>query len=88
VVASAPRRDAAVGNGSAVRVPAQRNPGGLPTGAHGRHSAVDSGGPRHVEASTVTSLDRTPLSVVPGAPAADAPDGIRDRHGDIPEFPG
>ncbi|MGW1668851.1 hypothetical protein [Streptomyces sp. NPDC002324] len=87
-VVPAPRRDAGAGDAPVVRGPAHRSPGGLPTGALGRHSAVDNGWPRHVEASTVASLGRAPLSVVPGAPAADAPGGIRDRHRDIPEFPG
>ncbi|MEH0625566.1 hypothetical protein [Streptomyces stelliscabiei] len=88
VIVSAPRRDAGVGDAPVVRGPAHRSPGGLPTGSLGRHSAVDNGGPRHVEASTVASLGRAPLSVVPGAPAADVPDGVRDRDRDIPEFPG
>ncbi|MEH0635901.1 hypothetical protein QBA35_21650 [Streptomyces bottropensis] len=88
VLVSAPRRDAGVGDAPVVRGSAHRSPGGLSTGALGRHSAVDNGGPRHVEASTVASLGRAPLSVVPGAPAADVPDGVRDRHRDIAEFPG
>ncbi|MFF5361359.1 hypothetical protein ACFY4I_18505 [Streptomyces scabiei] len=91
-VVSAPRRDAAAGGAAAaasvVRVSAQRSPGGLVTGVLGGRSAVDSGGPRHMEASALASLDQAPLSVVPGAPVTDAPDGVRDRHRDVPEFPG
>lgn len=93
-VVSAPPRDAGSGAGvgtgdaSVVRVSAQRSPGGPVTGVLGGRSGVDSGGPRHVEASTLASLDRAPLSVVPGAPVTDAPDGVRDRHRDVPEFPG
>lgn len=87
VVVSAPHRAAGVGS-PVVRVPAQQSPGGLPTGTLGRHSAVDNGGSRHAEPHAVASLDRAPLSLVPGATAADAADGTRDRHRDIPEFPG
>ncbi|UUU24474.1 hypothetical protein [Streptomyces sp. DSM 40750] len=88
VVVSAPHRAAGAGDSPVVRVPAQQNPDGLPTGTLGRHSAVDNGGPRHAEPHAVASLDRAPLSLVPGATAADAADGTRDRHRDIPEFPG
>ncbi|MEU5201079.1 hypothetical protein AB0G86_44780 [Streptomyces scabiei] len=89
-VVSVPRRDAGAraGNASVVRVSAQRSPGGPVTGVLGGRSGVDSGGPRHMEASTPASLDRAPLRVVPGAPVTDAPDGVRDRHRDVPEFPG
>ncbi|UUU31408.1 hypothetical protein JIX56_16680 [Streptomyces sp. CA-210063] len=88
VVVSAPHRAAGVADSPVVRVPAQQNPGGPPTGALGHHAAVDNGGPRHAEPHAVASLDRAPLSLVPGATAADAADGTRDRHRDIPEFPG
>ncbi|MGW0840332.1 hypothetical protein ACWD26_09230 [Streptomyces sp. NPDC002787] len=84
----APHRDAAAGDSPAVRVPAQQSPDGLPTSTLGRHSAVDNSGPRHAEPHAVASLDRAPLSLVPGATAADVADGTRDRHRDIPEFPG
>ncbi|MFE7838618.1 hypothetical protein ACFU53_21930 [Streptomyces sp. NPDC057474] len=88
VVVTAPHPDAGAGDPPIVRVPAQQNPDGLPTGALGRHSTVDNGGPRHAEPYALASLDRAPLSLVPGAPAVDAADGTRDRHRDIPEFPG
>ncbi|WP_226967035.1 hypothetical protein [Streptomyces phaeolivaceus] len=87
-VVSAPRRDSGVGGPSVLRVPARQNPHGLPTGALGRHSAVDNNGPRHAEPHAVASFDRAPLSVLLGTPVADVPDGTRDRHRDIPEFPG
>jgi hypothetical protein len=91
-VGSAPRRDAGAGAGAGnafvVRVSAQRSPGGPVTRVLGGRSAVDSGGPRHVKASTLASLDRAPWRVVPGTPASDASDGVRDRHRDVPEFPG
>ncbi|MER6155019.1 hypothetical protein ABT147_05665 [Streptomyces sp. NPDC001868] len=88
VAVTAPHRDAAAGHTPAVRTPARQNPDGLPTGTLRRHSAVDNGGPRHAEPYAVTSPDPAPLSLVPGAPAADAADGTRDRHRDIPESPG
>ncbi|MDX3516483.1 hypothetical protein [Streptomyces scabiei] len=87
-VVSAPRRGAGAGDASVVRVSTQRSPGGLVARVVGGRSAVDSGGPRHMEASTLASLDRAPLSIVPGAPVTDVPDGVRDRHRDVPEFPG
>ncbi|MDT0570445.1 hypothetical protein RM704_23760 [Streptomyces sp. DSM 3412] len=80
--------DVDAGGAPGVRVPAQQNPDGLPTGTLGRHSAVDNGGPRHAEPHAVAALPPAPLSLVPGAPAADAADGTRDRQRDIPEFPG
>lgn len=88
VAVSALRRDAGAGDAPVVRVPAQHSPDGLPTSALRRHSTVDNGGPRHAEPQAAASLDRAPLSLVPGAPAADAVNGTRDRHRDIPEFPG
>ncbi|WP_326578435.1 hypothetical protein OG889_16550 [Streptomyces sp. NBC_00481] len=88
VAVTAPHRHVGVGGSAVVRVPAQQNPGGLPTGSLGRHSAVDNGGPRHAESYAVASPDPAPASLVPGAPATDAADGTRDRHRDIPEFPG
>ncbi|MFM9695789.1 hypothetical protein [Streptomyces europaeiscabiei] len=88
VAVSALRRDAGAGDAPVVRVPAQHSPDGLPTSALRRHSTVDNGGPRHAEPQAAASLDRAPLSLVPGVPAADAANGTRDRHRDIPEFPG
>ncbi|MGW0819791.1 hypothetical protein [Streptomyces sp. NPDC002845] len=74
-----------------VRAPhahAQQHPGGDPTGMLDRHSAVDNGGQRHGEPHAVTVDHQASLSLVPGATAAVAVDGTRDRHRDIPEFPG
>ncbi|MCC9709216.1 hypothetical protein E4N62_30580 [Streptomyces sp. MNU76] len=71
-----------------VRVPARHAPDGVPTGALGRHSSLDNGGPRHAEPHAVAALDPAPLSLVPGARATDTPGGTRDRHRDIPESPG
>lgn len=88
VAVSALRRDAGAGDTPVVRVPAQHSPDGLPTSALRRHSTVDNGGPRHAEPQAAASLDRAPLSLVPGVPADDAANGTRDRHRDIPEFPG
>ncbi|MDX3842821.1 hypothetical protein [Streptomyces europaeiscabiei] len=88
VAVSALHRDAGAGDAPVVRVPAQHSPDGLPTSALGLHSTVDNGGPRHAEPQAAASPDRAPLSLVPGAPAADVANGTRDRHGDIPEFPG
>ncbi|MEE1833856.1 hypothetical protein [Streptomyces sp. SP17KL33] len=76
------------GGAPSARVPAQQNPDGLPTGTLGRHSAVDNHGPRHSEPHAVAALPSAPMSLVPGAPVADAAYGTRDRHRDIPEFPG
>ncbi|MFE7760102.1 hypothetical protein [Streptomyces sp. NPDC057438] len=87
-VGEAPRRGAGAGDADVVRVPDRPNPGGLATGALGRHSVGDNGGPRHAEPQTVVTPDRAPLTASPGAPAADAPHGTRDRHRDIPTFPG
>ncbi len=81
-------RAADAGDARVARTPVQQGPDGLPTGALGGHSAVDNGGPRHAEPHAVTSLHQAPLSLVPGATAADAAHGTRDRHRDIPEFPG
>ncbi|MDX3635451.1 hypothetical protein OG920_28155 [Streptomyces europaeiscabiei] len=88
VAVSALHRDAGAGDASVVRVTAQHSPDGLPTSALGRHSTVDNGGPRHAEPQAAASFDRAPLSLVPGAPESDAANGTRDRHQDIPEFPG
>ncbi|MFF7261318.1 hypothetical protein ACFZCL_13670 [Streptomyces sp. NPDC008159] len=85
---AAPHRDAEAADARVGRTVEPQAPGGVPTGALGRHSAVDNGGPRHAEPHAVTSLHRAPLSLAPGATAADVADGTRERHRDIPEFPG
>ncbi len=81
-------RAAGTGDARVARTPVQQGPDGLPTGALRGRSAVDNGGPRHAEPHAVTSLHQAPLSLVPGATAADAAYGTRDHHRDIPEFPG
>jgi hypothetical protein len=83
-----PHRDAGAGDVRVGRTVEPQAPGGVPTGALGGHSAVDNGGPRHAEPHAVTSLHRAPLSLAPGATAADVADGTRERHRDIPEDPG
>ncbi|MFJ7047456.1 hypothetical protein ACIQVC_29245 [Streptomyces sp. NPDC101112] len=85
---AAPHRDAGAGDVRVGRTVEPQAPDGVPTGALGGHSAVDNGGPRHAEPHAVTSLHRAPLSLAPGATAADVADGTRERHRDIPEFPG
>ena len=51
-------------------------------------AAVDSGTPRHGDAYAVTGDDRAPLRLLAGVAARAAADGTRDRHRDIPVFPG
>ncbi len=85
---AAPHRGAGRGAEHVGRTVEPQTPGGVPTGALGGRSAVDNGGPRHAEPHAVTSPHRAPLSLAPGATAADVADGTRDRHRDIPEFPG
>ncbi|GCB46638.1 hypothetical protein [Streptomyces sp. NL15-2K] len=68
--------------------PAHQAPTGDPGGALGAKSAVDHGTPRHGDAHAVTLDHRAPLRLVPGAAARVDADGTRDRHRDIPVFPG
>ncbi|MFF8940988.1 hypothetical protein ACF1A5_01690 [Streptomyces sp. NPDC014864] len=51
-------------------------------------SALDTGTPRHADAHAVTLIDRAPLRLAPGAAARSDAAGTRDRHRDIPVFPG
>lgn len=92
VAVPAPQRTAADAAGAedqpGVRAPVRQGQDGLPTGALGRHSAVDNGGPRHAEPHALAALPHTPLSLVPGAPVSDAAGGTRERHRDVPVFPG
>lgn len=68
--------------------PVHQAPADAPGGALGNRPAVDNGTSRHGDAHAVTNDHRAPLRLVPGAAAgADAP-GTRDRHRDIPVFPG
>ncbi|UXY29420.1 hypothetical protein [Streptomyces sp. HUAS TT20] len=76
------RRAAAPGT-----APSSPAPTGDQGGAPGR-SAVDNGSPRHGDANAVTLNDRAPLRLAPGAAARVDAAGTRDRHRDIPVFPG
>ncbi|MGW2286777.1 hypothetical protein [Streptomyces phaeochromogenes] len=72
----------------AVQAPVHQVPDGDPTGALGRHSAVDNGSPRHGDAQAVALNERARTTLVPGAAADVTAAGTRDRHRDIPAFPG
>jgi hypothetical protein len=76
------------GGASVSPVPAPHAPDGDPSGTLGRHATVDSGGSRHGEPHAVTHCNRAPSSLLPGTDADVVADGTRDRHRDIPEFPG
>ncbi|MFE1795859.1 hypothetical protein ACFW9L_06780 [Streptomyces sp. NPDC059517] len=72
----------------AVRAPVRQVPDGDPAGALARHSAIDSGSPRHGDAQAVTLNERVRPALVPGAAADVTAAGPRDRHRAIPAFPG
>ncbi|MGP4044891.1 hypothetical protein [Streptomyces sp. 2A115] len=72
----------------AVRVPARQAPDGDPTGVLGHRSAIDNGSSRHGDAQAVALNERAQLRLVPGAAADVSAAGTRDRHRDIPAFPG
>ncbi|MFF4502362.1 hypothetical protein [Streptomyces sp. NPDC001401] len=72
----------------AGHAPAQQAPGGDPTGAPANRAAVDNGTSRHGDAQAVALNHRAPVRLVPGAAAGAAAAGTRDRHRDIPVFPG
>ncbi|MCX4560359.1 hypothetical protein OHA02_29810 [Streptomyces phaeochromogenes] len=72
----------------AVQAPVHQVPDGDPTGALGRHSAVDNGSPRHGDGQAVALNERARPTLVPGAAADVTAAGTRDRHRDIPAFPG
>ncbi|MGC5563830.1 hypothetical protein ACPYPG_13425 [Streptomyces sp. FR-108] len=72
----------------AAQGPPHQVPGGDPTGASARHFAVDNGSPRHGDAQAVTLNERARPTLVPGAAADVFAAGPRDRHRDIPAFPG
>ncbi|MEU9956205.1 hypothetical protein [Streptomyces sp. NPDC050982] len=72
----------------AVQAPVHQVPDGDPTGALGRHSAGDNGSPRHGDAQAVALNERARPTLVPGAAADVTAAGTRDRHRDIPAFPG
>ncbi|GGT31107.1 hypothetical protein [Streptomyces chromofuscus] len=67
---------------------AQQAPAGRGDGALGSRSAADSGSSRHGDAPAVTVSQRALLWLVPGAAVGVEADGTRDRHGDVPVFPG
>ncbi|MEU6364693.1 hypothetical protein ABZ876_02840 [Streptomyces sp. NPDC046931] len=74
-----------------VHTPPQQSPDGAPNGVFGvfnAQSAGDDGAPRHGDGHAVASNHRAPLRLLPGATAVVTADGTRDRHRDIPEFPG
>jgi hypothetical protein len=88
VVASGAAAHQGASSANVSPVPAPHAPDGDPPGTLGRHATVDSGGSRHGEPHAVTAYDRALSSLVPGVAADVVADGTRDRHRDIPEFPG
>ncbi|WP_328640471.1 hypothetical protein [Streptomyces canus] len=73
---------------STAHAPAHQVPSDNQSGALGGKSAVDNGSSRHGDAHAVTLDNRAPLRLVPGAAASVDAAGTRDRHRDIPVFPG
>ncbi|MEU9171824.1 hypothetical protein AB0D34_29210 [Streptomyces sp. NPDC048420] len=71
-----------------AQAPVHRAPAEDPSGALGGRSAVDNGSSRHGDAHAITAHHRTPVRLVPGAAAGVDVAGTRDRHRDIPVFPG
>ncbi|GEC09399.1 hypothetical protein SSP24_70540 [Streptomyces spinoverrucosus] len=69
-------------------VPGHRAPAGGGDGVLGSRSAADSGSSRHGDAHAVTVGQRAPQWLMPGAAVRVEADGTRDRHRDIPVFPG
>jgi hypothetical protein len=82
------RHHADIRGTGAVQAPVHQVPDGDPTGALGRHSAVDNGSPRHGDAHAVAVNERARPTLVPGAAVDVTAAGTRDRHRDIPAFPG
>ncbi|WP_030597638.1 hypothetical protein [Streptomyces fulvoviolaceus] len=68
--------------------PVHQAPADAPGGALGNRPAVDNGTSRHGDVHAVTTDHRAPLRLVPGAAAGVSAAGTRDRHRDIPVFPG
>ncbi|GAA3815138.1 hypothetical protein GCM10022403_055920 [Streptomyces coacervatus] len=68
--------------------PAQQAPDRDPADASANRAAVDNGSSRHGDAHAVALNHRAPVRLVPGAAARAAAAGTRDRHRDIPVFPG
>ncbi|WP_369391416.1 hypothetical protein AB5J72_30250 [Streptomyces sp. CG1] len=71
----------------ALRVPGRPVPTGDPDGVLGKQAA-DSNVPRHGDGYAVTLDDRAPLRLAPGATARVHAPRTRERHRDIPVFPG
>ncbi|MFI2202360.1 hypothetical protein ACH47Z_16595 [Streptomyces sp. NPDC020192] len=81
------RTSAHHGSAATAGAPGRPAPTGDPDGVLGKQ-AVDGGAPRHGDAHAVTFSARGAPRLVPGAAAhADAP-RTRERHRDIPVFPG
>jgi len=68
--------------------PAQQAPDGDPAGVPANRAAVDNGTSRHGDAHAVALNHRPFVRLVPGAAVRAAAAGTRDRHRDIPVFPG
>ncbi|MFD7404034.1 hypothetical protein ACFV7R_15445 [Streptomyces sp. NPDC059866] len=68
--------------------PVHQVPAGRGDGMLGNRSAADSSTSRHGDTHAVTSNHRARLRLVPGAAVRVESDGTRDRHRDIPVFPG
>lgn len=68
--------------------PEEQAPAGDPTGVYGDEPAADGGTTGHSDGHAVALNHRAPLPLVRGATAVRTADGTRDRHRDIPEFPG
>ncbi|MFG2726877.1 hypothetical protein [Streptomyces canus] len=73
---------------STAHAPAHQAPSDNQGGALAGKSAVDNGSSRHGDAHAVNLDNRAPLRLVPGAAASVDAAGTRDRHRDIPVFPG
>jgi hypothetical protein len=73
---------------STAHLPAHQAPSDNPGGTLVGKSAVDNGSSRHGDAHAVTLDNGAPLRLVPGAAASVDVAGTRDRHRDIPVFPG
>ncbi|MFF2199185.1 hypothetical protein [Streptomyces sp. NPDC058145] len=88
VTAQAPAHTPA-GHGTAhAGAPAQRPaPSGDPDGALGKQAA-DGAASRHGDAHAIALDGRAPLRLLPGSTARVDAQGTRERHRDIPLFPG
>ncbi|MEV6027238.1 hypothetical protein [Streptomyces sp. NPDC052036] len=71
-----------------AHAPLHQSPGDAPSGVSGTQPVGDDGVPRHSDGHAVAFNHRAPLRLLPGATAVVTADATRDRHRDIPEFPG